>query len=364
MENGLTYYTDLINKYFSGECSPEEARILMTWILAEKENNKLFEEYRKTWNIIEKDRVGKQIDAEHEWLVMDAMLMERKKVRKSESQKMRRSAGKEADLTVKHQLSGIQHTISYRHIRTSITLLLRVAAFLLLIAIPSYFLVRYFSQPGIKQVIAQNKVFETSLPDGTVVTLNKGSSLEYPSRFKGKTRNVKLHGEGFFKVKHDNKHSFIISSGNIRIEVMGTIFYVNTLPEEGFAGVILTSGAVAIYYADNPSGKVILKPGEKARILIDGKEIDKEQNEDPNYLAWKTGTLIFNGDPLSKIISVINKVYHSDIRIQGNNISGCQVTVTFTEQSLGSVLNVLKATLDLQIKYTGAKIELSGNGCK
>jgi transmembrane sensor len=139
---------------------------------------------------------------------------------------------------------------------------------------------------------------------------------------------------------------------------------VNTVSGNGFADIILTTGSVSVYYQDSPDKKVILNPGEKARILTDGNEIDKSQNENLNYLAWKTGTLIFNGDPLSDIIPALNKFYHADIRLKGNNIERCQVTATFTGQSLGSVLNVLKATLDLQIKYTGATIELSGNDCR
>ena len=334
MENRLTYYTELINKHLSGESSPEEAGILITWINTNQENATLYEEYRKTWNLIEKERIEKQIDVDGEWELLESLLIEGHKVTKSQSHKV----------------------VSFYF--------LRIAAVLLIVAIPTFFLIRFLSQPSMNQLIAENKVLETNLPDGTTVTLNKGSSLEYPSRFKGEIRYVKLKGEGFFQVKHDDKKPFIISSGNIRIEVMGTTFYMNTFAENGFADVILSTGSVAVYYDNNPSEKVLLQPGDKAKILVDGHEIEKSHNEDPNYLAWKTGTLVFNGDPLSKIVPLINKVYHVDVRLKGKNIECCQITATFNGQSLGSVLNVLKATLDLQIKYTGATIELSGNGCK
>jgi ferric-dicitrate binding protein FerR (iron transport regulator) len=57
-------------------------------------------------------------------------------------------------------------------------------------------------------------------------------------------------------------------------------------------------------------------------------------------------------------------VYHTSVRISDDRLSVCRITTTFDKQSLESVLNVLKATLDLQIRNTGAGIEISGHGCR
>ena len=334
MNNPSTYYTDLISRYLSEECTFEEVNLLTQWIEANPENKKRFEEYSKTWSLIDGSRIDQEVDTDLEWHKLESKISFQAKPEKKTVQ------------------------INFHSV------LLRIAAVFLLLALPSLFIIRYITTPGIKELSAQNQVTENNLPDGTVVSLNKGATIEYPERFKGKTRDVKLKGEAFFQVQHEKFKPFIISSGNIAVEVLGTTFYINTDAGNGKMNVILSNGSVAVYYKEDPSRRIVLKPGEKAEISIAGNEINKIKNEDPNYLAWKTGTLIFNGDPMSVIIPTLNKIYHSDIRLTGSNISGCRVTATFTGQPLDAVLNVLKATLDLQIKYTGATIELSGNGCK
>ncbi len=47
-----------------------------------------------------------------------------------------------------------------------------------------------------------------TLPDGSVVTLNKNSSISFADAFRGDARTVKLNGEAFFQVKADKDKTF------------------------------------------------------------------------------------------------------------------------------------------------------------
>ena len=123
-------------------------------------------------------------------------------------------------------------------------------------------------------------------------------------------------------------------------------------------------GVLGVVGYDKPSEKVILHPGEKAEFSKIAQTITKSTNEDENYMAWKTKKMVFNDEKLADIIQMLNKVYRSDIRLKNNNMADCRVTASFDNQSLDAVLNVLKATVDLNINKTGSSIELSGNGCK
>jgi transmembrane sensor len=240
---------------------------------------------------------------------------------------------------------------------------LKIAAFFILILIPCLLFLRYILQPEPKKLNASSGILESKLPDGTSVTLNTGSLLEYPSRFNGSKRDVMLTGEAWFEVTHDKTKPFIISNGKIRIEVLGTSFYVNTQNPSGNIEVILSNGKVAIYYNDKPSEQVLLSPGEKADARNDQENISKSSNDDENYLSWKTKIFVFNDVPMSKIVRDLNKVYHSSIQITNQNISNCRITATFDNQSLESILNVLKSTINITIKNRGTQIEISGNGC-
>jgi ferric-dicitrate binding protein FerR (iron transport regulator) len=151
--------------------------------------------------------------------------------------------------------------------------------------------------------------------------------------------------------------------GNVRIEDIGTSFYVNTSKSFGQMEVVLAEGKAAVYFEDNPSGQVVVSPGERVDIRLSENNIIKSINQDGNYLAWKTRRFVFTNNTLIEVVTLLNKVYHSDIRIPGNNINNCRLTATFDNQSLESVLNVIKSTLDVSVIPKGSTFEISGRKC-
>ena len=239
---------------------------------------------------------------------------------------------------------------------------LRAAAVFVLLAIPAFLLFHFLSSTVDNQLAAGNEVKQYTLPDGTVVTLNAGAVLSCPPKFSGDFRNVTLEGQGWFEVAHDKAKPFIIASGNARIQVVGTSFFVNTRTLNNTKEIILASGKVKVYYENSPSKLSFLSPGDKAEFTADGNAIITTSNEDPNYLAWKTKHMVFSNTRLNEVVEVLIQVYHTNILISDNRLSDSRISATFDKQSLESVLNVLKATLDLQIRNTGAGIELSGRG--
>ncbi|CAM9971303.1 unnamed protein product, partial [Chrysoparadoxa australica] len=62
------------------------------------------------------------------------------------------------------------------------------------------------------------------LSDGTMIKLNVGSSLEYPESFNQTSRRVTLVGEAYFDVAENTQKPFIIESGDLITEVIGTSF--------------------------------------------------------------------------------------------------------------------------------------------
>ncbi|MCX6266154.1 MAG: FecR domain-containing protein [Bacteroidetes bacterium] len=329
METNSTYYIDLITRYFYNEATPDEIRELEAWVKADPKNKVTFSEYHKTWKAVENARVESSADIDLEWKTLVPKL------------------------TIKEAES--RHLI----LRWS----LRIAAIFLLAAIPTFFLYRYFGNESEKQLIVTTGMVEQTLPDGTIVTLNTGAILSYPSRFEGSLRKVTLQGEAWFEVAPDKTKPFIIAAENVRIRVVGTSFFVNTKTPDDETEIILSTGIVRVYYSDMPRKTALLDPGDKAVLAGNGHEVIKTTNEDVNFLAWKTKHMVFNNTSLIEVVELLSKVYHTNIRLSGSLLNDCRITTTFDRQSLESVLNVLKATLDLQIRNTGAGIEITGHGC-
>ena len=203
---------------------------------------------------------------------------------------------------------------------------------------------------------------ETLLPDGSRVTLNIGAVIKYPGNFKGNKRAVSLDGEAYFDVAHNASKPFIIASDGIRVEVKGTSFYINTCSRSGDFELVLTTGEVGLYFENQTGPARILNPGEKA--IIHGKQITITTNQDANYMAWKTHKITFSNDPLNSVAATLSKVYQANVCLVNPSLAQCRLTATFDNQSLESVLNVLKATLDIDIRNSGSTVEISGKGCR
>jgi transmembrane sensor len=338
MENDSTYYTDLITRYFSAEANESEMQMLADWIKLSPENQKNFEEYQQIWLNIEKERTEKLIDIDDEW-------------------------NKISKKTIHAQNEPKVIQLKPESKPNTFLRILKYAAIFILFAVSATFLYYYFTKPQTKQLLAQTETVESKLPDGTSVTLNKGSVLEYPSKFEKNKRSVKLKGEAYFNVTHDDTKPFIIAADDIVVEVLGTSFYVNTDNPEGKVEVILTTGKVAVYYKDKPDDKIIMEPGDKVELTKNQESISKTVNEDENYLSWKTKKLIFEDESLKDIVNTLNKVYRSKIQIKDKNIANCKITATFENQSLDAVLNVIEATVDVDINKTADVIQISGKGC-
>jgi len=101
------------------------------------------------------------------------------------------------------------------------------------------------------------------LPDGTEVTLNHFSSLTYPEKFKGEHREVNLKGEAYFEVTKNRKHSFIVQTESVNVEVLGTHFNVESYPDDPEVKTTLLEGSVAVSNKSN-SVRIVLKPNESA----------------------------------------------------------------------------------------------------
>jgi len=339
MKEETTYYNGLIAAYFSGETTPEEIELLSVWLTEDKANLDLFEEYRKTWLLTGKDAISSGLNIDTEWTEIS------KRMEQSEV-----SAPTSLPTPGKGRL--VSMLTSWKA-AAALIVLLGAAAVLFYLN----------SGPDMMRVTADSGTIEQILPDGSVISLYKGSVIEFPSDFSENTREIKLDGEAYFSVVHDVDRPFIVSGNNARIKVLGTSFDVNTRVAENQISVVLTTGKISLYFKGKESENTILNPGEKAEISTSAKVITKSTNSDPNYMAWKTGKIVFDNTGLNQVIATISKVYQTEIRLADQQLNGCSLTATFEKQSLNSVLSVIGTTLDLTVSEENGVIVLNGIGC-
>jgi len=215
-----------------------------------------------------------------------------------------------------------------------------------------------FIRPGssveILEISSTDQILKTfTLPDGTLVSLNSGTKLQYPRKFKSDTREVKIQGEAFFQVKPNKNKPFIIHAGKAEIKVLGTSFNVNAYPDNKLVEVIVETGKVQVLnkIAETmPTKELILTPGDKGTLICSSNSLLKTTNQDPNFLAWKTRNLTFKATSLNEVISNLEKVYKVNIRLANPTLNDRLLTAQFNDYPLDFVLKVIESTFHLEAK--------------
>ncbi len=158
------------------------------------------------------------------------------------------------------------------------------------------------------------------LPDGSVVDLNGSSSMK--THFvKGKDREVWLDGEAYFKVaRMTSGDKFIVHTGDLDVEVLGTEFNVRGNAER--TEVVLESGKVQLSVAEAPAGKVVMQPGELAEFSKTSRTIVKRDVNTKIYTSWKEGKVIFENAGVEEIAEVLRDRYDLRVEVEPGAVLG------------------------------------------
>ncbi len=189
------------------------------------------------------------------------------------------------------------------------------------------------------------------LPDGSVVTLNAGSSLQYNDAFNTTDREVSLQGEAFFDIAANTKQPFIVkSSHDIRTEVLGTSFNIRDYADEPEIKISVTTGKIRVLQRDQS-----LNILEKSDRLVFDKQNGRQQllTYDTDR-EWNTGFLVFEGAPLKEVLTTLARTYGKDITLAADVPADLHVRATFHEnQGLNNILDLICQLHNL--RYTTAK---------
>lgn len=199
------------------------------------------------------------------------------------------------------------------------------------------------------------------LNDGTKVILNAESSIEYKRKFENGLREVKLTGEAFFDVAHDESRPFVVKSGLLETTALGTSFNIKAHDEEDIKVSLLT-GKVKVVNASSQGdeGDVILLPGEQVAFQGKSGTLDKGKFDLSKVAAWKDGVLIFDDSSMGEIKQMLERWYGVEIRLINKNTKmHTHFSGEFDNQSLETVLKAIgfSKSFDFDIKDKIVTIE-------
>lgn len=318
----------IITRKISGEISSDEQQVLDNWLAGRTENEEYFQNLEKIYSQASNNKVENHpaIDVNQEW------------------QRFKNS--------VQPDVKKVTYQNSW----------IRIAASVIVIGVLGYFVWFNAFQAKNITVVADHSGQLITLPDNSVITLNKDASITYPKKFSDANRTVIMQGEAFFEVTRDESKPFIVDLGLSNVEVLGTSFNINAEENNDKIEVIVNTGKVR-FETTAGDESVILTKGEKGTLMKNMNLISKADNNDINFIAWKTRQLVFNDVDLDVVIQTVNKLYDSNISFTTDVGKNCKVTVRFDNQSIESILSVLELTLDLEYRKTGDDIEVVKAGC-
>jgi ferric-dicitrate binding protein FerR (iron transport regulator) len=202
-----------------------------------------------------------------------------------------------------------------------------------------------------------------TLPDGSRVWLNGQSQLRLSSTFgQSAQRQVELQGEAYFEVAHDTKHPFVVRSGAIHTQVLGTRFNVRAYADDPDVEVAVLSGKVRVGDRKQPS--VDLLPNQKSQYVRETGRLTKQTITDATrYRAWTADQLVIDNRSVAEICRLLNRRFNVQIRVSDDRLNACVLTTRFDKPTLSGVLRVLCTYLNGTYQRQGNTILLSGKGC-
>jgi transmembrane sensor len=344
---------DLLVKYLLHEADEAELEQVQQWISLNPANQRYLADFSKIWEESRNLAIHSTVNEDNAW--MDFQQRIGMRARRSSGG----SAGGGGDDTGMAALNpddgataGSGRVIS-KMVNGS-RQLLRVAAIFLLVFAGSWLYYNYGYKPAqYVSVRSDNKVFTDTLPEGTVVTLNRQSSIRYRRQFAGEVRSVELQGEAFFDVTPDINKPFLVYTKGVLIKVIGTSFNVRMAGSA--TEVIVETGRVEV---TRDQHTISLGSHEKALVTESNVSLVKQENKDDLYNYYRTHEFECNGISLGRLVEKLNEVYGAHIVIGNGRLRDLSLTTTFRDESLDEILTIVTRTLKINLVHNGSEIIL------
>lgn len=179
-----------------------------------------------------------------------------------------------------------------------------------------------FSQRHIEKEFADITVtvprgsqMKLTMPDGTEVKLNSGSTLVYSQGFGIRDRRMTLHGEGLFTVKHSDDMPLVINTRELSVEDLGTKFTLANYDDMSVAELTLIEGRIRwtdnIHHRQGQS----MQPGEKMTLNKLTKVISTGKVSDNGISEGDFDVLKFTNEPVADIAKTLSRAYNVDISV-------------------------------------------------
>jgi transmembrane sensor len=330
---------ELLYRYLDGSFTPDDETVIKKWLDTDDRNRDHLNRLKKIWDTPEIPLPAP--DMEQAWLnITDKIAIKQQAARKKFSLKQ-----------IIDSIVSLRPFFRYR--------MVPVTACILFLFISIYFLLTSLQPVKMNAVTIGHAQQETiNLSDGTRLTLDAGSTFQYPEKFSNSKREVYLHGEGFFRVAHDPDRPFIIHANGAFITVLGTEFNVRAWDQNKKVVVAVVKGTVAL--RGEISGGEVLIQDKQYSILNDSQHPSLPHEWDGiSHISWMQREFYFQSSPLREVLDQLQRWYDVTFELPDEQAATNQVTVLVRDMPIEEILNLLALINNFEYEQRSNKIIFS-----
>lgn len=357
----LTYPKELFLSYLDGSISEKEEKELLNILQNDQELLKEFRQLSMVWNL-------EQFNSEMELVNPEAkfnQLLNSLNIKQRDMESKTKSVNK---------------------------WIIGIAASFLLGALLSFAAAYYFYHPTSEQLVyhevksppgAKSRI---TLPDGSKIWLNAGSSIRYSNEYGTDSRQVELLGEAYFEVEKDKDRPFIVETSDLDITAYGTAFNVKSYPEENTIETTLVEGSVGVVRRTlnqnakeillQPNQRVVYYRSEQQTVAIEDSQpkpsrvptksvpverkklrymVSKGIDTKP-FTSWTEGRLVIKSQNLSELAVLLERKYDVSIQFASESLKEFRFSGSLENETIEQVITAIGLAANIEYEINEREI--------
>lgn len=232
------------------------------------------------------------------------------------------------------------------------------AAIAIVFAVAGYWTAGRGDEEVFYRIVAENgQKSSISLPDGSTIMLNSGSSITYSSKFNKGNRDIELEGEAFFDVAKNPDLPFVVHANEMDVTALGTKFNVRAYENDNKIVATLVQGRIRTE-ADGKSE--VLTPNNMARYDRVSRKLTSEKVIDTEAAtAWTENRIVFDDEPLEEIGKRLERLYDVEVVFADETCRKERFNGRVRNNSLENILSMIGSTAPIQYSFDGDTVEFS-----
>lgn len=220
----------------------------------------------------------------------------------------------------------------------------------------------FFFRNGTERRKAKEAVTSVYLPDSSLVILNKNAEISFRRKFK--TRHINIKGQAYLELYEGGSETYFLESEELSISLSGTHFYVFNHPQKKIFHLIPIQGTarVDVKKASGQS-RLTAEEGYKMEYNAELNVLQAFPVKDNNFLAWKTGEVVFKNSTVSDVIATLEDLYSVSIKVNHPNLNNCLISGKYPNDNIETILNKITTQYNLKYQKTSQSYVLIGDGC-